>query len=87
MRLALLYIRAWNDATSFEDIHVLLTIEEQSLKHTADLAKDHSHMAMMANVNRSNASLSSSQGNRGCGRNNFHCGRGRILTIMLERRL
>ncbi|GMY36778.1 retrovirus-related Pol polyprotein from transposon RE1 isoform X2 [Fagus crenata] len=70
-------IRAQNDATSFEDIHVLLTIEEQSLKHTTDLAKDHSHMAMMANVNRNNASLFSSQGNKGCGRNNFHRGRGR----------
>ena len=34
-------IRTRNDATSFEDIHVLLIAEEQSLKSSIDLAKDH----------------------------------------------
>ena len=63
-------IRTRNDATSFEDIHVLLTAEEQSLRSTVDLSKDHSHIAMMANVNRNNT-LFSIQGNRGRGRNGF----------------
>uniref|UniRef100_A0A2N9I2N4 Retrotransposon Copia-like N-terminal domain-containing protein n=1 Tax=Fagus sylvatica TaxID=28930 RepID=A0A2N9I2N4_FAGSY len=44
-------IRTRNDATSFEDIHVLLTAEEQSLKSTIELSKEHAHMAMLANAN------------------------------------
>jgi hypothetical protein len=69
-------IRTRNDATSFEDIHVLLTAEEQSLKSTIELSKEHAHMAMLANANRNNT-LFSSQGNRGHGRNSFNRGRGR----------
>jgi hypothetical protein len=71
-------IRTRNDATSFEDIHVLLTAKEQSLRSTVDLSKDHSHIAMMANVNRNNT-LFSVQGNRGRGRgrNGFNHGKGR----------
>uniref|UniRef100_A0A2N9HP43 Uncharacterized protein n=1 Tax=Fagus sylvatica TaxID=28930 RepID=A0A2N9HP43_FAGSY len=69
-------IRTRNDATNFEDIHVLLITEEQSLKSSIDLSKDHPHMAMMANANRNNT-MFASQGNRGRGRNNFNCGRGR----------
>ena len=68
-------IRTHNDATSFEYIHALLTAEELSLKSTIDLSKDHSHIAMMANLNRNNA-LFSAQGNRGKGKNNFNRGRG-----------
>uniref|UniRef100_A0A2N9HPA0 Integrase catalytic domain-containing protein n=1 Tax=Fagus sylvatica TaxID=28930 RepID=A0A2N9HPA0_FAGSY len=67
-------IRTRNDATSFEDIHVLLTAEEQSLQSTIELSKEHAHMAMLANANRT---LFSSQGNRGRGRNSFNRGRGR----------
>ena len=69
-------IRTRNDATSFEDIHVLLTAEEQSLQSTIELSKEHAHMAMLANANRNNT-LFSSQGNRGRGRNSFNRGRGR----------
>ncbi len=69
-------IRTRNDATSFEDIHVLLTTEEQSLKNSNDLSKEHAHMEMVANANR-NATLFSSQNNRGRGRNGFNHGRGR----------
>jgi hypothetical protein len=47
-------IRTRNDATSFEDVHVLLTAKEHSLKNSIDLSKDHSHMALLANVNRNN---------------------------------
>jgi hypothetical protein len=65
-----------NDATSFEDIHVLLTAKEQSLRSTVELSKDHSHIAMMANVNHNNA-LFFVQGNRGRGRNGFNRGKGR----------
>jgi hypothetical protein len=43
-----------NDATSFEDVHVLLTAEEHSLKNSIDLSKDHSHMALLVNVNCNN---------------------------------
>ena len=57
-------IHTRNDATSFEDIHDLLTVEEQSLKSSIDLAKDHSHIAMVTNTNHNNA-LFSNQGNRG----------------------
>ena len=52
-------IRTRNDATSFEDIHVLLIAEEQSLKNTIDLSKDHSHVAMLANINCNNVLFSS----------------------------
>lgn len=71
-------IHTRKEATSFEDIYVLLIVEEQSLRSIIDLSKDHSHIAMMANVNRNNA-LFSVQGNRGRGRgrNGFNCGRGR----------
>jgi hypothetical protein len=69
-------IRTQNDATSFEDIHVLLMTEEKSLKNSNDLSKEHAHMAMVANANR-NATLFSSQNNRGRGRNGFNRGRGR----------
>ena len=69
-------IRTRNDAMNFEDIHVLLTTEEQSLKNFTDLSKEHAHMAMVANANR-NATLFSSQNNRGRGRNGFNRGRGR----------
>ena len=69
-------IRTRNDATSFKDIHVLLTAKEQSLRSTVDLSKDHSHIAMMANVNHNNA-LFFVQGNRGRGRNGFNRGKGR----------
>ncbi len=69
-------IRTRNDATNFEDIRVLLIAEEQSLKSSIDLSKDHPHMAMMANANRNNT-MFASQGNRGRGRNNFNRGRGR----------
>uniref|UniRef100_A0A2N9EJ37 CCHC-type domain-containing protein n=1 Tax=Fagus sylvatica TaxID=28930 RepID=A0A2N9EJ37_FAGSY len=69
-------IRTQNDATSFEDIHVLLMTEEKSLKNSNDLSKEHAHMAMVANANK-NATLFSSQNNRGCGRNGFNRGKGR----------
>ena len=52
-------IHTRNDATSFEDIHVLLIAEKQSLKNTVDLSKDHSHVAMLANINRNNVLFSS----------------------------
>ena len=70
-------IHTRNDATSFEDMHVLLTAEEQSLKSFIDLSKDHSHMAMFVNANNQNNTLFSSQENRGRGRNSFNRGRGR----------
>uniref|UniRef100_A0A2N9GJJ1 Retrovirus-related Pol polyprotein from transposon TNT 1-94-like beta-barrel domain-containing protein n=1 Tax=Fagus sylvatica TaxID=28930 RepID=A0A2N9GJJ1_FAGSY len=69
-------IRTRNDATSFEDVHVLLTAEEHSLKNSIDLSKDHSHMALLANVNRNNT-LFTQSGNRGRGRNGFNRDRGR----------
>uniref|UniRef100_A0A2N9HVG8 CCHC-type domain-containing protein n=1 Tax=Fagus sylvatica TaxID=28930 RepID=A0A2N9HVG8_FAGSY len=69
-------IRTRNNATSFEDMHVLLTAEKQSLKASTDLSKDQSHMAMFVNASRNNA-MFSPQGNRGCGRNNYNHGRGR----------
>ena len=53
-------IRTRNDATSFEDMHVLLTAEEQSLKSSIDLSKDHSHMAIFVNANNQNNTLFSS---------------------------
>ena len=53
-------IRIRNDATSFEDMHVLLTAEEQSLKSSIDLSKDHSHMAIFVNANNQNNTLFSS---------------------------
>jgi hypothetical protein len=69
-------IHTHNDATSFEDVHVWLTAKEHSLKNSIDLSNDHSHMALLANVNRNNTMFTQG-GNRGRGRTGFNRGRGR----------
>ena len=76
-------MRTKSDSVSFEELHALLSTEEELLKNIQELSKDTSLMAMTAN--KSTNSLPPNQvqpqyigqNNRGRGKNQFNRGRGR----------
>jgi hypothetical protein len=76
-------MRTKSDSVSFEELHALLSTEEELLKNIQELSKDTSLMAMTANKS-TNSLLPNQvqpqyirQNNRGRGKNQFNRGRGR----------